>query len=168
MSSAELILDGYARINQVVHQAVEGLTRDELTTRVSPEANTIGWLVWHLARVQDDHLAQVRGTEQVWTAQGWSGRFELPFEDSATGYSQSAADVSAVRAPAELLLGYLDAVHQDNQAYLAGLSEADLSVVVDESWTPPVTLSARLISVLSDDLQHAGQAAFIRGIVRER
>jgi hypothetical protein len=40
--------------------------------------------------------------------------------------------------------------------------------VVDRRWTPPVTLGVRLVSVLCDDLQHAGQAAFVRGAVRRR
>jgi hypothetical protein len=35
--------------------------------------------------------------------------------------------------------------------------------VVDEKWDPPVTLGVRLVSMASDALQHAGQAAFIKG-----
>jgi hypothetical protein len=37
--------------------------------------------------------------------------------------------------------------------------------VVDASWDPPVTLGVRLVSVISDDLQHAGQAAYLRGMI---
>ena len=36
---------------------------------------------------------------------------------------------------------------------------------MDEAWDPPVTLGVRLVSVISDCLQHAGQAEFIRGIL---
>ena len=56
-------------------------------------------------------------------------------------------------------------MHARTVAHLAGLSEADLDRVVDERWDPPVTLGVRLVSVISDDLQHAGQAAYLRGLV---
>jgi hypothetical protein len=51
-------------------------------------------------------------------------------------------------------------------AYLATLSDDDLERVVDRSWDPPVTVGIRLVSVIADDLQHVGQAAYIRGMVQ--
>jgi hypothetical protein len=121
--------------------------------------------------VQDDHVADVAGTEQVWRSGGWAERLDLPFAPDATGYGQSAADVGRVAGPgvtAENLLGYLDAVTAATRSYLEGLSEDDLDRVVDENWDPPVTLAVRLVSVISDDLQHAGQAAFARGVLERR
>ena len=166
MTGAELIVDAFGRIHESVHQAAEGLTSEQLETRLGERANTIAWLVWHLSRVQDDHLADVMGTEQVWTSQGWDTRIALPFEADATGYGQSPDEVAAVRvASAEPLLQYYDAVHQQTLQYVAGLADADFDRVVDKRWNPPVTLGVRLVSVLSDCLQHAGQAAFIRGLL---
>jgi uncharacterized damage-inducible protein DinB len=161
-----LLIDGFGRIREVVHAATEGLDEDDLTFRVDAEANSIAWLVWHLTRVQDDHVADVAGSEQVWTDAGWAERFGLPFPATATGYGHSAADVAAVRGvDSGRLLGYYDAVHDRTVAFLESLAENDLDRVVDTSWDPPVTLGVRLISVLSDDLQHAGQAAFVRGVL---
>ena len=54
---------------------------------------------------------------------------------------------------------------QATVAYLATVAPEDLDRVVDERWDPPVTLGVRLVSVLSDDLQHAGQAAYARGLI---
>ena len=162
-----LLTDGYGRIAEVVHAAVAGLGEAELTHRVDPEANSIAWLSWHLTRVQDDHIAEVAGTEQVWTADGWAERFALPLPPSDTGYGHSAAEVGQVRGvEAGMLTGYFDAVHARTVAYLESLDDAELDRIVDTSWDPPVTLGVRLVSVLSDDLQHAGQAAYVRGIVR--
>ena len=76
--------------------------------------------------------------------------------------------MAAVRAPGTLLLGYLDATHSKTIDYLGTVSDGDLDRVVDNSWDPPVTLAVRLISVISDGLQHAGQAAFVRGIYERR
>lgn len=165
MNAIELLRDLFGRVHEDVHGAVEGLELDALTHRVDGTANSIAWLVWHLTRVQDDHVCEVAGIEQAWTADGWAERFALPFAVGATGYGQDSDDVAAVRADADLLLRYYDAVHQRTLRYLDGVSETDLDRVVDRNWDPPVTLGVRLVSVVDDDIQHAGQAAFVRGIV---
>ncbi|MFI6446699.1 DUF664 domain-containing protein [Kitasatospora sp. NPDC050543] len=169
MNSVDVLVDAFGRIREAVHDVVEGLSADELSARVDPQANTIAWLVWHLTRIQDDHIADVAGTEQIWTAQGWNDRFKLPFSDRATGYGHGAEDVAAVRVGSpKPLTGYYDAVHERTLEYLGGITGASLARVVDEAWTPPVTLGVRLVSVISDDLQHIGQAAFVRGVLRRR
>lgn len=142
---------------------LDGITTGELE-RSAGGNNTIGWLLWHTARVQDAQVAEVADHEQVWTAQGWAGRFALPFDDGATGYGQSAQEVAAVHADRDLLAGYLEAVAAASHDYLATLTDEDLDVVVDEHWDPPVTLGVRLVSVAADDLQHLGQAAYLRGM----
>src|SRR3954470_14735657 len=163
MKSADLLADAFGRVRDAVHEAVEGLTTDDLSVRLGSGANSIAWLVWHLTRVQDDHISDAAGTEQTWTTDGWYERFGLPFSPAATGYGHRSRDVAKVRAPADLLLGYHDAVHERTVDYVRGLRNADLERIVDEAWTPPVTLGVRLISVIEDDLQHVGQAAFVRG-----
>jgi hypothetical protein len=167
MTSAELLVDAFGRIRQVVHRVVDGLTPEQLAFRADAEANSVAWLVWHLTRIQDDHLADAGRFQQAWTSQGWVERFGLPFHPHATGYGHRAEEVAAVRVESgELLLGYHDAVHQQTTRYVAGLNDADLGRIVDRSWDPPVTLGVRLVSVIADDLQHAGQAAFVRGILQ--
>ncbi|WP_369145850.1 DUF664 domain-containing protein [Streptomyces sp. R44] len=168
MNSAGLLLDSFGRIREAVHEAVEGLTDEELTVRVDPDANSVAWLVWHLTRIQDDHLADAFDTDQLWTSDGWADRFGLPFSKRATGYGQTRAQVAAVRAPAELLLGYHDAVHARTEELIRAVTNSDLDRIVDTSWDPPVTLGVRLVSVIADDLQHAGQAAYVRGLVERR
>jgi hypothetical protein len=165
--SADLLVDAFDRIKDLVHDVVADLGEEQLAHRVDAEANSIAWLVWHLTRIQDDHVAGVAGAAQVWT-HGWARRLDLPFDDRAVGYGQRSADVAKVSIPADLLVGYHDAVHQRTVDYVRGLTDADLDRVVDESWDPPVTLGVRLVSVLGDDWQHVGQAAFVRGIVERR
>lgn len=169
MNGIEVLADAFGRVRGTVHGAVGDLTTDQLAFRVDPAANSIAWLVWHLTRVQDDHVAEVADVEQVWTAQGWVERFDLPLEPMSTGYGHSRAEVAAVRVGSgELLTGYHDAVHQQTLRYLRGLTDGELERVVDERWDPPVTLGVRLVSVVDDDIQHAGQAAFLHGITRRR
>jgi hypothetical protein len=166
MTSNDLLTDAFSRIHGVVHQAVDGLTPDELAFRVNGDTNSIAWLIWHLSRITDDHLADAASKGQVWTANGWVDKFALPFPPEATGYGFGGDDVAAVKVKSgEILIGYFDEVIEEADRYVKHLKEDDYARVVDDSWNPPVTLAVRLISVISDGLQHAGQAMFIRGIV---
>ena len=168
MNAVDVLRDVFGRVAEEVHGAVEGLDAEQLAYRVDADANSIAWLVWHLVRVQDDHVAHVAGTEQAWTAEGWATRFDLPFAADSIGYGHSSAEVAAVRADSGLLLGYFDAVHARTLRYLDTLTDADLDRIVDRRWDPPVTLGVRLVSVADDDIQHAGQAAFVRGVLERR
>jgi hypothetical protein len=162
----EVLVDGFGRVRDLVRSIASGLDEDQLSYRVDDEANSIAWLLWHLTRVQDDHVAELADAEQMWTADGWADRFALPFDDAATGYGHSVEEVAQLRPSAEHLVGYSDAVHEQTVRYVRTLRAADLDDVVDENWNPPVTRGVRLVSVLSDDLQHAGQAAFVKGLLR--
>ncbi|HKF92664.1 MAG TPA: DinB family protein [Acidimicrobiia bacterium] len=169
MTSAEFLVDAFGRIRDDVRGAVRGLTPEQLAFRVDADANSIAWLVWHLTRIQDDHIAGAAQFEQVWTAADWIGRFGLPFEPWATGYAHSSADVAAVTVDSgDLLIGYHDAVHEQTIRFVEHLTDADLDRIVDESWDPPVTLGVRLVSVINDNTEHAGQAAFVRGVALRR
>jgi hypothetical protein len=166
-SAQEILQDAFHRVHELVPSAVEGLTTDELLWRPDADANHVAWLVWHLSRVQDDHLAGVGQVEQAWTAQGWSSRFGLPYPDDTIGYGQSSKDVGAfVLSDPGLLTGYHEAVHSLTGSVLDGLS--DFSRVVDDSWDPPVTVAVRLVSVVNDISQHVGQAAYVRGLIERR
>jgi Protein of unknown function (DUF664) len=165
VTGIELLTNAFAQIRDLGHSTVEGLDADQLNGQIADSANTVSWLLWHLTRIQDDHVAAVAGTEQVWTAAGWAERFGLPFDAASTGYGHSAEEVTRVTVDSgELLTGYLDAVTDATLAYLGTLTASDLDRVVDESYDPPVTLGVRLLSVVGDDLQHVGQAAFASGL----
>ena len=166
MTSTDVLVDAFERIRDVVHPAVNGLSPDELAFRPSCESNSIAWLVWHLTRIQDDHVAGLDGSEQVWTEKGWVDRFALPLDPTDTGYGHDPDTVAAVIADASSLLGYFENVHERTLDFIRSLTEADLARVVDRSWDPPVTVSIRLVSVIADDLQHAGQAAYVRGMLQ--
>ena len=165
MNVNELLADGLGRVREQMPDVVAGLGDDDLAWRPDPEANSIAWLVWHLTRIEDDHVAGVAKTEQVWTADGWFDRFGLPFDARAHGYGMSAADVGRLRASGELLAGYYDAVAARSAAYVATLQPDDLDRVVDEAWDPPVTLGVRLVSVVNEVNAHLGQAQYVRGLL---
>ncbi|WP_198035202.1 mycothiol transferase [Streptacidiphilus rugosus] len=165
----ELLTDAFGRVREVVHEAVDGLGTEELAYRADPDANSVAWLVWHLTRIQDDHVCGLAELPQAWTELGWRDRFDLPFPAGATGYGHRRQQIAALDGTtAELLLGYYDDVHTRTLAFLSGPGGHRLDRVVDTHWDPPVTAAVRLISVVSDDLQHAGQAAYVRGLVERQ
>jgi hypothetical protein len=167
MRVSELLVEGFGRLPDLVRGAVEGLGAEQLRWAPAPDANPVGWLVWHLTRVQDEHVTDlIDGAEQLWVSGDWAPRFGLKPDPDDTGYGHTAAQVQAVRPDGpEALIGYFEAVSARTVEWLATLTEQDLDRVVDERWDPPVTLGVRLVSILDDDTQHAGQAAYVRGLI---
>lgn len=165
MTPGQLLTDALGRVAEGVPDVLDGLTADDLGHRPAPDANPVGWLVWHLARVYDDHVAGVSDLPQVYLEGGYAARFALPFDDGDIGYGHTAEQVAAVHASGELLAEYAAAVHQRMGSWVADLDAADLDRVVDDRWDPPVTLGVRLVSVVSDLTQHLGQAAYVRGLL---
>ncbi len=161
-TTTSMLEDSFGRVRQLVESVTDGLDVDRATYRIDAEANTPAWLLWHLARVQDDHVAGLAGVPQAWEI--WRERFDLPFDDDATGYGQGPDEVAAVRVDGELLAGYHADVHALTLRYVRSLSRGELERVVDEAWDPPVTASVRLVSVLGDTLQHLGQVSFVLGV----
>jgi hypothetical protein len=168
VTSAELLIDGFGRIRETVADVLAGLTPAQLAYRIDPDANPVSWLVWHLTRVQDDHVAKAFGAVQAWTAGGWAKRFGLPGNTLETGYGHTTGQVGAVgaaTASAALLAGYHEETCAQTVRLLTGVTDEDLGRVVDARWTPPVTLGVRLVSVLNDDMMHVGQATYAHGII---
>ena len=163
-AAQELLRDSFTRLIEHVDELTAGLTDETSNYRPTPDANSIAWLIWHSARVQDIQLAHVAGVEEVWTRDGWVDRFGLDLPRRDTGYGHGPDDVAKVRAPADLLSGYYRAVHKFTLEYVAGVTADDLARVVDTNWDPPVTASARIVSIIDDCAQHLGQAAYLRGI----
>ena len=168
MPGNELLIDGFGRVREIVYDVLDGLTQDDIDFRIDGSANSIGWLIWHLTRVQDDHIAGAGGLPQVWLAQGWESRCGLALEPADIGYGHNSEQVALVKLSSDLLTGYHDATYEQTVAFLRSLSDADMPKVVDRRWDPPVTMAVRLVSILVDDLEHAGQAAFAKGIIERR
>lgn len=166
MPALDILSDGFDRVREGVREVAETLTVEQLETRPADDANSIAWLLWHASRVQDAQMADLAGTPEVWVAGGWAERFGLPLDPSDTGYGHTPEQVASVRGvTAEQLVGYQDATAERTKEILAGLEEPDLVRVIDVSYDPPVTVGVRVLSILADDLEHVGQAAFVRGMI---
>jgi uncharacterized damage-inducible protein DinB len=166
MDEAPLLLELYGRIPPLARNAVTGVEPATLLERPTPDANPIAWLVWHTARVQDHHMAEILDADQIWVHDDWAAHFGLEPDPQNMGYGHTSADVAAVRPDQpEVLLEYLDAVDHRTREFLETLTSEDLDRIVDRRWDPPVTLGVRLVSIADDGLQHMGQAAYVRGLL---
>ncbi|MDG2112974.1 MAG: DUF664 domain-containing protein [Actinomycetota bacterium] len=165
MDAAAILLELYGRVPPLARRAVEGLSPEQLVTQPSSDANPIGWLVWHLARVQDHHVAELMSEDQVWVSDGWSTQFGLGPDPSNIGYGHTPEEVEAVKPEGpQALIDYLGAVDAVTRPLLGRLSEGDLDRIVDRRWDPPVSMGVRLVSIADDSLQHVGQALYLRGL----
>lgn len=165
MTPADVLTDALDRVAEGIADLLDGLDEADLARRPGPDANPIGWLVWHLTRVYDDHVAGVGGLEQVYVAEGHADRMGLPFDVRDIGYGHTSEEVGQVRVGPDALVGYLRATHEQGSAWIRTLGADDLDRVVDTRWDPPVTLGARLVSVTNDCAQHLGQASYVKGLL---
>lgn len=166
MKANEVLLEAYSRITQNVENTLKDLTTEDLTYRIDPGANTVAWLVWHLARVEDSQISSAAGLAQVWD-QGWYEKFNFApvIGPHDTGYGHSNEQVTAIVANTKLLTEYYEDVCHQTKKYLESINEDDLDIIIDKNWNPPVTLGVRLASILVDISQHVGQANYVRGVI---
>ena len=166
MNTNAILHDAYGRITELVHIAADDLDAAGLAYRPEPDANSIAWLVWHLTRIQDHHLSQIADQDQAWVADGWAAKLAMRPDPENTGHGHTSDEVAAIRpADAVNLIGYHDAVAMRTHTYLDTVTPDELDRIVDRRWDPPVSVGVRLVSVISDNIQHAGQARYLRGII---
>ena len=168
MEWQQLIIDGYGRVQEILERALNGTTPEDLNELPKPDCNSMGWLAWHLTRVQDHHFADLIGEEQIWVKAGWHAKFNRAPNPKDIGFGHSPEDVAAFKAPdAATLLEYHRAVLERSKRYINSLSATELDKELNEPWFQPLpTIGVRLVSVMSDNLQHAGQVAYLRGLLK--
>ena len=168
MEWQQLITDGYGRVLQILEEALNGLTQDDVNNQPHPDCNSMGWLTWHLTRVHDHHIADLLGEEQLWVRDEWHAKFNRAPDPSDTGFGNSSENVAAFRSPdVRTLLEYYRTVLERSKRYIGTLLAVDLDRELNEPWFQPLpTVGVRLVSVMSDNLQHAGQVAYLRGLLK--
>jgi hypothetical protein len=166
VQTSDILIDAFSRIRENVHRAATGLDAAGLAFRPDPDANSIAWLVWHLTRIQDDHVAEIAGRPQAWQEGSWAEQLGATGNLADTGYGHTSEQVAAIRPTGpDLLLDYHDTVSGRTADYLQTVTADELGRVIDTYYDPPVTVGVRLVSVLNDNLQHGGQARYVRGML---
>jgi hypothetical protein len=168
MNWRELVVDGYDRLPEVMREVLAGLVVADLNQQPHPDCNSLGWTAWHLTRVQDSQIADLMAVEQLWIKNGWYKKFKRPADPNDSGYGHTPEQVRAFESPGvKTQLDYLHAVVERTKRYVTSLSPSALDRKLDEPWFKPLpTVGVRIVSVLADCHQHAGQASYIRGLLQ--
>ncbi|WBB53719.1 alpha/beta fold hydrolase [Verrucosispora sp. WMMD573] len=165
MPVRDVLTEAYGRVHRLVHDALASLRPGTFVHQIEPGTNSIAWLVWHLTRIQDHHIADIMGEPELWADPQWATRTGVERDVSTRGQGDGPDEIAALaKADSDGVSAYHDAVMARTFGYLSGVTEAELARIIDTSYTPPVSVGVRLVSVLSDNLQHAGQALFVRGM----
>jgi len=164
----DLLVDGYGRVPEIMERVLKGLSADDVSWQPQPDCNSIGWLAWHLTRQQDAQIASLMGEKQVWIKDKWYEKFGREADPKDVGFGHTPEQLIEFDPPdMDTLLSYQQAVMDRSKSYLLGLSAADLDRVLDEPWfQPKPTVGVRIISILGDCLEHAGQMAYVRGLLQ--
>ena len=170
MEWRELIVDGYDRLPDLMKEVLAGRRMTDLDHQPHPDCNSLGWTAWHLTRVQDSQVADLKREEQLWIKDGWHKKFRRPADPDDTGYGHTPEQVRTFKSPSVgIQLAYLRVVVERTKRYLTSLTPSDLDRTLDEPWQQPLpTVGVRIVSVLADCHQHAGEASYICGLLKAK
>jgi uncharacterized damage-inducible protein DinB len=168
MRANEVLLGILNRVQEIVHMGLKDVTPEQLLYHPDGHPNSIGWLAWHLTRVQDNTIPRMDGGPQLWTSAGWHAKFNMPADPNESGHMHTPEQVAAVQPPdAQTLLDFHDAVAQRTRTFLEAQDSKTLDGPYDDArFNPPLTIGARLVGMLNDNFQHAGQMAYLRGMLK--
>ena len=165
MTLNDFIEDAFRVEHEFLMEAVQDLTSEELAWRPGPEANPMGWILWHMLRVEDMWFQFfIQRQTEIWEKDGWNEKFGMPTRDNGFGHTQEQVDNFPVLDLAELLR-YGDSVRAETLAYLKGLLPEDFDVVPREQ-RPEMSVGAIFRQVIGEVYQHQGHIAYLKGLVR--
>jgi uncharacterized damage-inducible protein DinB len=165
-AATALYMETIERSDAVLRRAVEDLSADELRNQpAGPRSNPVGWLVWHMTRTRDSIIASITGAATIWESDGWADRFGMAGEPPRfvpeNVHTFDPKDF-------ETLIGYFDAVAEKTKEAVEGMPEDDMERLVESTipGRPAQPVASRLSVIMNDNIQHAGQIAYLRGLIR--
>ena len=164
MEAGEVLTNLLKQNGEMIEMALDGLSEEELYKQPNDQCNSIGWLVWHIARAEDGLISGLNQSPELWTQQGWNEKFGMGGEES--GYGHGPKEMAAFRAPSiDDLKSYSKAAAEKASSYIGSLSAADMDKQVPAMDGQGNTAQASLLGVVvTEALVHGGQVAYVRGL----
>jgi uncharacterized damage-inducible protein DinB len=170
MEFKDFILRCLHTSEDMILKAVDGLSREELARRPNDQSNSIGWTLWHLARLEDVLVVDlIEQKPQLWIANGWYKKFGRAEDRNDHGFRHTAQDVAAFQVPEpDVLVGYFKAVRGEVKSFLGTFSNDGLEQPAKRWGGGEGTVKAGnyLTALVDEALAHGGQIAYLRGLYR--
>jgi hypothetical protein len=181
MEAKEIIKAGLDNSKRSVDRTLDSLTQEEVAWHPRPDANSIGLILFHMARSEDSFVnARIQSKPTIWESGKWYQKLNKPVNDTGSHYT--AEQVSRFEVP-ELkeLLAYTNAVRKQTMEYLKDLTQEKLDRKVE---MPPIPQSAdgkpaapvrppfepvvgsMFMFTVTHLAQHAGEISYLRGLKR--
>lgn len=157
----KFVLKSLDDVQLELQETLDGLTLEQVMWSPNPESNSIGWIAWHIARLQDARGAELSNEEQLWVSKRWHSRFGLPPDPQNHGRGHSSEQVDAVQPEStEKLAMYC----QESHAYF----RQEISKLNDNSIVEDDAIWNLLFRAVHGGFAHVGQAMYVRGLIEKR
>ena len=131
MDAIGFFLTRYGDLHRgLVDGLLSGLPEAQLRGRPHPGVNTIAWLLWHSARIEDVAVNRFLADRPQVLDGGWLERLGVARRDVGTGMSDAEVDELSARTDIQALRGYWDAVSARTLELVETLRGTDLEATV--------------------------------------
>ena len=167
MEANEFVKLALERIQESVDRATNGLTEEELKWQPNPEANPIGFILWHQIRAEDGIVnGMIRQQPQVWMTGKWYEKCNMSDDPQNSGGGYTPEQIATFKPPKlEVLQEYAKAVRAQINEYLDSLTPDKFNDVIETPFGK-FTVVQILTLLLSELAQHTGHIGYIRGLKR--
>ncbi len=165
MEAKEIILRSLRQSQGFLDRALDGLTEEEAAWSPGVECNSIAFILWHTARVEDLYINRViRLQDDIYVVEGWQEKLGIPAREM--GYRYTVEQLQAWPVPKlEILRGYANSVREKTLDVVQSVTPETLSEVPNPD-RPAETVGAILGRVATEVALHVGQIAYLRGMQR--
>jgi hypothetical protein len=163
MTGIEFLTTMIAEFHGALMEDVKTLTPQNLKWKPAPQANPIGFLLWHYMRTEDNLVTGLQGKPAIWETEKWYEKMGLDAKAQGTGFKEPDVDKIAVLPLADLV-AYAERVSRNTQEYLKTLDDVKLDFAPDPA-RPRRTIGALLRNfLLAHGWWHLGEIKYIKGL----
>jgi len=131
VDAIDFFLVRYEQVHRVLSDpAIGKLTDSQMRSRPQPGVNTVAWLLWHMARVEDVGVNRFVVDRSQVIDDGWLGRLGVTRRDVGTGMNDDEVDELSACIDLAALRGYWDAVTRRTPEVVESLRGSDLEALL--------------------------------------
>jgi len=158
----KLELDGLKRSSS---RTLDTLTQAELSWRPACGCNSLGLILFHIARSEDHFISEIlQKKPQIWVSGKWCERCNM--DEAEAGAHYTLDQVNAFCVPdKKAILDYYDAVRAGTVAYLECLDPADFDNKIKLPFGD-FNVAGIFSLIVAHTSQHIGEISYLRGMLR--